>query len=442
MKKIWGVLAVCLTAIGFTNAQSTLWSGSVEGFGMYGSDDNLPFWAYSNQYGRVEKGSNFYLLGTVKAHYDLARWGFIEFGAGALVNNGGDPNVRADHYYAKYENYWFGLVAGKIQPELEYNGLSAADPSFLFSNNARPLPGAKIYTPRPLLLDDNEVWQLEADWAEYILDDDRAISNARVHTKQVNLIYNHDRRNQLQAGFQHVALWDGAWPFKGTFFDGVADYATIWAGAMDREQSKNTANGVGGDWNQMATYRFKYKRINKNYDLALFWDHMAELGPGLRGANFPDGRWGFYVQNKRDEPMWDNFLYEFYYTRNQSDRKGENENYFNHAVYTSGWTYHNRVIGVPFFIEGENGGIISNRFIVHHFGLEGVIGKIPYQGKLSYRRNYGLKDVPYTTEKVVLSGILDVTIPNKFADLHVYVAGDYSQENRNAAVGVSLKKEF
>ncbi|MBL7473750.1 capsule assembly Wzi family protein [Robertkochia sediminum] len=441
MKKFYGILAVCLFAGSLLHAQETLWSGSLEGLGVFGTDEELPFWAYSNTFGRVEKESNFYMLGTAAARKDLARWGFIEAGAGVLLNNGGSPDLRADHYYVKWENYWFGVVAGKEQPELKYNGLSASDPSFLFSNNARPLPGVRIYTPRPLLLDNKEKWQLEADWAEYVLDDDRTIGNARVHTKSVNFIYNHDERNQVQAGFQHVALWDGAWPVKGVFVDGITDYASIFFGAMDREKSKSTVNGVGGDWNQMATYRFKYRRINKTFDIELFWDHLAELGPGMRMANFPDGKWGFYVQNKREEPMWDNFLYEFYYTRNQSDWKGENENYFNHGVYQSGWTYHNRVIGVPFFIEGENG-IISNRFLVHHFGLEGMVGTVPYKGKLSYRRNYGLKDVPYTGPKVVLSGLLEVYINNNVLPFTLFAAGDYSQENRNAAFGVKVKRVF
>ena len=68
----------------------------------------------------------------------------------------------------------------------------------------------------------------------------------------------------------------------------------------------------------------------------------------MKGGNFPDGRYAVYLEDNRDT-FWGNswlkaFIYEFYYTKNQSrSRAGSEEdgsdNYFNNNLYRSGWTY-------------------------------------------------------------------------------------------------------
>ena len=73
------------------------------------------------------------------------------------------------------------------------------------------------------------------------------------------------------------------------------------------------------------------------------------------------------------------------------------DNYFNHYIYQSGWTYNNRMIGNPLFTVGKNPGrysdgiyIINNRIKAHHFGLAGKIRhNANYRILFTYSKNYG-----------------------------------------------------
>ncbi|UJH89850.1 hypothetical protein LZ575_12655 [Antarcticibacterium sp. 1MA-6-2] len=50
-----------------------------------------------------------------------------------------------------------------------------------------------------------------------------------------------------------------------------------------------------------------------------------------RLANIPDGRYGFFVEFTESYRLVNSFMYEFYYTKNQSrfgDNKNIPENYF------------------------------------------------------------------------------------------------------------------
>ena len=98
------------------------------------------------------------------------------------------------------------------------------------------------------------------------------------------------------------------------------------------------------------------------------------------------------------------FLYEHINTMNQSGAFGATDstygwdNYYNHYIYQSGWTYYNKVIGNPLFTLGSNKGsysdgvyIINNRIKAHHLGLKGAFTKkINYKILFTYSQNFGI----------------------------------------------------
>ena len=89
---------------------------------------------------------------------------------------------------------------------------------------------------------------------------------------------------------------------------------------------------------------------------------------------------------------------------NQSGPQGASDstygwdNYYNHYIYQSGWTYHGRVIGNPLFILGSNNSrysnseyIINNRIKAHHLGFAGSVSKvINYRILFTYSENFGI----------------------------------------------------
>lgn len=80
----------------------------------------------------------------------------------------------------------------------------------------------------------------------------------------------------------------------------------------------------------------------------------------------------------------------FYYGRIV---EGGKDDYFNNGDYKSGWTYFGKTIGMPLIVpaapdsEGITMGVVNNRIRAHHFGLKGVICKIPYRFRATYSSN-------------------------------------------------------
>ncbi|TRZ44448.1 capsule assembly Wzi family protein [Robertkochia solimangrovi] len=443
--KTWLALLGFMLCVCFTYAQRTTLTGEVEATALYGTDEELPFWTYTNTFGRMEKTTNTMALASVKVNHILDRWAILEAGAGIMGAEGGDPSVRADHYYIRYQNFWFGVEAGKTQPKENYDGIATVNTNFIWTNNARPMPGLRFYTREPLPLDKDERLWIEADWADYVMDDDRGVKNTRVHSKSVNFIYNVNYENTIELGLQHVVQWDGGWPVKGSFGKGFLDYTSAVMG-KDRIGRWGSKSETQGDWNQMGLIIMKYRKSWRDTSLEFFYNYYLEQVNSI-GQNFPDGRYGIYLKNLDDRhSFWRSFIYEFYYTKSQgyNGTSGDKaDNYFNHSPFTSGWTFHNRVVGNPFFTEDPNGnGIINNHIMVHHFGMAGKFGEFPFKAVMSYRKNYGLQGEPYTGPANVLSGGFDMLFQNDFVPIHLLITADYAKENKNAAIGVRLQKQF
>ncbi len=98
-------------------------------------------------------------------------------------------------------------------------------------------------------------------------------------------------------------------------------------------------------------------------------------------------------------------VYEYLYTKRQSGPlppgpgrggPGGQDNYYNHWLYQSGWTYYGRTISNPLFFPYPNGQIVNrdrianNRIVAHHVGVAGELpAAVAYTLMVTYARNYG-----------------------------------------------------
>ena len=91
------------------------------------TQEELPFWMYSNQRGRIRKGTNY--LGRIsgEASYDLGEQSLLVMGLGGLVHDDFEKNVALDEAYIEYVHPVFYITAGIKQRENLYNGLSATN---------------------------------------------------------------------------------------------------------------------------------------------------------------------------------------------------------------------------------------------------------------------------------------------------------------------------
>ena len=129
------------------------------------------------------------------------------------------------------------------------------------------------------------------------------------------------------------------------------------------------------------------------------------------------------------------------------------DNYYNHYIYQSGWTYSGRVIGNPLFTLGSNPGhyndriyIVNNRLIAHHIGLSGDFSpQIKYKLLATFSKNYGIYydqdrfkrlNNPYKYDGGIkqISALLEFNFTNVLdnLDIRISYAGDRGKHLGNS----------
>ena len=164
--------------------------------------------------------------------------------------------------------------------------------------------------------------------------------------------------------------------------------------------------------------------------------------------NFPDGRYGIFISDIQEEIWIDGFMYEFYYTKNQSKNSLSTDgmdNYFNNNLYRSGWTYGSRILGVPLITLKDTRFRVGNSiFVAHHLGVSGTAFEtIPYKLLTSYSRNYGAKGSHYAVPETIFSTYLDIKVLRAYMDLNVQLGGDFSiASSPNLGIGLHFSRSL
>jgi len=418
--------------------------------GFISNEDELPFWMYANTRGRIAEDSDVAGWGSLTAKYELTETAGFEAGGGILYSNGLKDEVSIDEAYLKFYNDWLEVVGGRKQKEELYRGLSATNESFAWSLNARPMPGIQAKTARTIFFNEANTFGFEASWNEYFMGKDRYVKNARAHHKSLFLVYEKELWH-IKAGIQHFAQWAGDSPRRGPQPEGFSDYVRVFFGRGGGSEA-NPADQVNVLGNHLGTYELYITREFKDFDLKFIYNHFFEDGSGSRFANFPDGRYGLFLDYKEDNRLVNGLLYEFYYTRNQSRNSSsphKNDNYFdNRVTYNSGWTYQGRIIGVPFFDhDAEKFRITGNKFVAHHLGVSGELGGPaaghPYKLLLSYIHKDGTLTKDYTPHRKIFTGMLSLGVWRNFIDIDL----NFAAEMRNVSgplygLGIQASKRF
>lgn len=414
--------------------------------GMFGTEGELPFWMHSKQRGRVEEGTNFSGLLRGKAGHQLNAASWLEAGGGLLFEEERD-RLQLDELYIGIRNSWLQVVLGRKQQEELYNELSAGNRSILWSLNARPLPGLQWSTVQPIFFWPQAGLGFEAGWADYLMEEERYVSNARLHHKRVHLVYRPGKNFQIKAGLQHFVQWAGNSASHGVQPATAKDYIRVLIGHSGGEGATggDQQNALG---NNLGSYEVMMDWKLREYSFNLFWNSIFEDGSGRRLGNTPDGRYGLFAEDTNKKYWVHSLMYEFYYTKHQSHTTTgphKFDNYFNNGVYRSGWTYEGRVLGVPFITKEGASRITNNRIMVHHFGMEGLaFQQFPFKIINSYRKNYGTNGAGlYPETRNILSSLLELQVLPAPFKLSLQAGSDLSshegpQFGGGVKVGVSL----
>ncbi len=364
-------------------------------------DDN-PFWFHTNTNYGVGPLTNLSVTAQINASLNYSTFK-INAGAAAFGRDGVKDAIQRRDLYLQFENSWLLATAGAKKQEEVLDGLSATNQNFLWSGNARPLPGILIEANNPFRISNT----FGIDWgiAHYVLNDNRFVVGTRVHYKHLALITKFNESNTLIAKVQHYAQWGGKSPTYGNLNDSFKDFAVVFFalnnsnGEIDNERMNKLGNHLG-------TYFIEYKTKLQVGEFSIYHEHPFEDGSGTALANFPDGVWGIYFRPK-NQLIISSILYEYIDTVDQSGIAVASgfDSYFGNGIYRSGWTYEKNIIGIPFIlfnkdieINEENTFAISNRSKVHHFAVMGAYSQFQWKFKSTYSKYLGTYGAPLYPE--------------------------------------------
>ncbi len=417
--------------------------GSITGIGY--TQDESPFWIHSNKRGRIDETSHVSAYFNGLASYQYSRHARFEASLGGLFHDGFTQKIQFDQSYLMLKNYWLIAYAGRKQKDELYKGLSAGNENILWSLNARPLLGFHLSLKNPVPIFGNSGLNIEAVLEEFITDDDRYVKNTRIHHKSFHIVYDKIKNFEFKVGLQHFVQWGGTSPVFDDLPSDFGDYVNVFLG----REGSDTVNGEEANalGNHLGSYEVYINTEIQDFKVEIMYNHLFEDSSGRVLRNTPDGRYGIYLEHLEEDQLFNSFMYEFYYTRDQSDDNittDGNDNYFNNNVYRSGWTYENRMLAAPFFtLDNERFRISNNKVIVHHIGFAGKVNDLPYKFLASYRLNYGAKGQPVNLSKNSISTYLDIKVWQENFDINLQLGADINSEAApNLGIGVQLSKKF
>ena len=484
MKKVLIICLLLISTLSHAEKWQVDWYGSARMAGTTGQ--YMPFWARTGGDGILPVTSS----GIVSAGTDLfykANKGF-SFGAGLnLVGALAQISpVNTSSVYGIIDRMYFSgnwkmlhLDAGFKPWERTLSDISVTGGNIIFSRNARNIPGVNVWSDW-IYFEKGHWVGFKGNISHYQTVDNRFVKGAMIHNKALHMKVALGRNVDLSVGFEHWAKWGGDSPLYGEQPLSFKDYIRIFmAGKGGEDATLSDRVNVLGNHLGRECIRFDWR--HSDFTMTLQYDKPFEDGSGMRFKNAPDGVWSMQILFKDREALVTDFVFEYIKTSWQSgpyhDRPATEEEmleqdpnshyygkkvlggcdtYFNNGEYKSGWTYHNRIIGLPLILPaapGEDGitmDVIGTRVFGCHLGLKGFVDrKIPYMFKITCTSNLGnynqLGDSPFITEPWQLSLALEAGLGSKVwklpIELTLGVYGDIGQLYQDS-VGLTLKIDY
>lgn len=354
----------------------------------------LPFWLQANRHGRWDRtGTQGGLLagGRVRDSVGTTEFtGVLEIAArvGRASSTG---YVRRG--YLRADRGIFRVTAGRVAHVAGLVDTTLTAGSMMWSPNALPVPRVSVSWPRYVEIPGTGGYAAVRGYLSHgWLGSDRYVENPYLHEKQFYVRVLPERFPvQGHAGVVHNAIWDGTHPVDGELPDGLSHFVKTVLGY--RPDRGDTAEDLG---NTVAIYDTGITYEAGPIDGSVYREFYIEDKPALWFRSPWDGLWGVSVHLEDRTLPVHGLVWEHVYTVRQGSRYAQGEdpgadNYYNHSVYLSGWTYRGRTIGHPLLFSRDDViGVANNRIVAHHVGLEGSLGPFAdFRALATYSRNYG-----------------------------------------------------
>lgn len=449
---------------------------TIDVIGVGSSSDRTPFWIESNRFGRFSSDGT-QILTRLQAHGSLYpdRHGPFKFSYGAdlIARPGSESTLSFSQAYFKINAYEFELSGGRFHSRSPVHDEKLSMGSLGVSGNAVPIPQVRFGIPdwTGIPFTQNYV-QIRAHLAHGWLEEDRYTRSPLYQEKVGHLRFGGDFHLNVYGGLAHYAMWGGTDnPQFGNLPAEFSDFFRVFIGVGGDERAPDVeADYLLGD--HLGAWDFGLFLELDAVSMKFYRQLPLETKDNLKLKSLQDALNGLSIQfdESLNIPI-KGLTYEFMYTKWQDGPRTENiledgtrcsefpercrdpfqgnENYYNHHIYRVGWATQGRTIGNPLFRTSNTPpaqlgeGIINNRIVAHHLGLESVLLGTQFIGKFTFSRNYGTRNTPFESPLTQLSiGLLSqrsITLFNESMVILADVAldsGDLFGTQIGASVGL------
>lgn len=413
---------------------------SIDLIGVVSSSDRTPFWIESNRFGRFSSnGSQFLTRFQAHGSRKSDQYGHIKvsYGADLIMRPGPQSTLSFNQGYLKVNAYAFELSGGRFHNRSPIHNQQLSMGSLGLSGNAVPIPQVRFGIPEwtGVPFTRNYV-QIRAHLAHGWLEEDRYTTRPFYQEKVGHLRFGGRFPINVYGGLAHYAMWGGKDnPQFGNLPAELSDFFRVFIGVGGDERAPEVeADYLLGD--HLGAWDFGLFLELDAVSMKLYRQLPLETKDNLKLKSLEDALNGVSIQldESLDLPI-KGLTYEFLYTKWQDGPRTENilndgtrcsefpercrdpfqgnENYYNHHIYRVGWATRGRTIGNPLFQTSSlppnqlGEGIINNRIVAHHIGVESIAFGTQIIWKLTFSRNFGTRNNPFETPLNQLSvGVL------------------------------------
>lgn len=429
------------------------------------SSTETPFWLRANQYGIVPYRSPVatFRAGLYSAYdtnrYGNGRWKEAKFAVGyglSVVANGTqnglsyERNILLPEAYVKVRRGIWELYVGRRREKFGLADSTLSTGSYAWSGNAMPIPKIQLSIPYFAPIGFTKGWvAVQGTFAHGYMDANGYINNSMLHQKSLYVRLGRPREVvRVYAGLNHQAVWGGkvadptnlptTVPSDGKLPSGLLNYFYVVStlGPKNTDTSEynyfDLTNRIG---NHLGSVDAAIEIDLVRHSLYIYRQNIYDDGSLFYLTNIADGLNGIRIRRNSGDAIIRDILFEFLNTTSQGgpefiiddpERRGKDD-YFNHQQFRDGWAYRQHTVGTPFIPPALGprdqypyGWFTSNnRVYVFHTGVAGsfpvrgraLTSPISYQLKLSYSRNLGTYNFPYSPVRTQFSGYASIVAP-------------------------------
>jgi hypothetical protein len=340
----------------------------------------------------------------------------LEFALKSIIyNNKWNKSLIQIGYLSKKIND-YELKVGRWSEKLTSESILSTG-SLIRGNNTIPIPQITFLLPNYKKIQILKTqFFIKGGYSHGWLSKGSYIKAPFLHEKYFYLKKHFNNQVELEVGIFHEAIWGGQTIEYGLQPQNFSDYLRVVFGQSGSKDAYlgEQINVLG---NHLGIWDVSIKKIYHSKQYKFYFQHPFEDKSGAFqyffdelkqfkiSKNSFDGLFGFELIHK-DRKLFSTLVYEYLNTMHQSgslsasksDSTYGRDNYFNHYIYQSGWTYKNKIIGNPLFSVGNSKSknqiyIINNRIKSHHIGVSGYLkSNLRYKILLTKSKNYGTYD--------------------------------------------------